>query len=71
MRIRCVVACHNANGVPDFYGTEIDCTEEQYEEGFHYAIAEARAEDNGYDRLMLTYDEKDGPSWLFDNVFKP
>lgn len=65
--IKCVVACRNAGGVPDFYPVIVVCSQEDYDDGYHYDLAEDAADEAKYetDDSGLTYDENDGPAWLF------
>ena len=65
MIVKCVVACMTTDGA-DFYFCKVRCSEQDYDNGEHYEIAEAAAENKGNDRPMVTYDENDGPDWLFD-----
>lgn len=67
MEIKCVVACRNCEGVPDFYFCKVKCSQEQYDNGEHYEIAEDAASKEGYEGPLLAYDENDGPDWLFDH----
>lgn len=52
------VACENSNGEPDFFFCIVECSESDYEEGFHYDVANEEAEKAGYSP-KLAYDEKD------------
>ena len=65
MQIRCVVACTNASGSPDFYPVEVTCTKDQYDNGDHYDSAIEAAQEADYEGKMVVFDEKDGPKWLF------
>jgi hypothetical protein len=65
MKIKCVVACVNAQGEPDFCCVIVECSQEQYELGEHYDRARQAASDGGYENPMLVYDENDGPRWFF------
>jgi hypothetical protein len=65
--IKCVVACHNASGEPDFYFCKVDCSKKQYDSGDHYTAAHGAALDNGYEFPMVAFDEWDAPSWLFEH----
>jgi hypothetical protein len=67
--IRCVVACSNAEGTPDFYPTTVETELMSYESGDHYDEAKCMATDNGYDGPFIVYDEMDGPDWLFEKLF--
>lgn len=67
MIINCVVAAVSADGAADFYFCKVQCAQYEYDNGTHYELAEAAAEDDGYERPMVTFDENDGPDWLFDH----
>jgi uncharacterized protein YneR len=68
-KFKCVVACTNANGSPDFFPCVIECTRAQYDNGFHYDAAKDAASEAGYENLTqaVVFDENDGPLWLFAN----
>lgn len=66
MQIKCVVACNNAAGNPDFYFCTVACTDEQYDAGEHCDVAEHAAREEGYEGPFVVYDEHDGPDWLFN-----
>jgi hypothetical protein len=70
MDIRCVVACKNASGQPDFFGCTLTATQEEYDNGEHYDAAAVAAEEEGYEGPFVVYDENDGPAWLFAHVGK-
>lgn len=53
-----IVACLNADGVPDFYFCKVRCTGEQYDNAEHYILAERRAIEAGYEP-RLSFDEND------------
>jgi len=65
MVIKCVVACMSSEGA-DFYFCKVKCAQDDYDNGVHYEIAEDAAEQDGYERPMVTFDENDGPDWLFE-----
>lgn len=69
MKIKCVVSCRDANGVPTFYPVEAEATAAEYEDGDHYERAAAAATAAGYESVGLVYDENDGPAWLFARLF--
>lgn len=64
--IKCVVACTNSEGTPDFFFCEISVSPSDYDDGLHYQAARLRAADEGYEYPMIAFDENDGPNWLFD-----
>jgi len=68
MVVKVVVAATNANGEPDFYWCKVDCSDQEYNEGWHYAMARDAAEENGYEGEMVVFDEHDPPKPLF-NMF--
>ena len=61
-RIRMAVVGTNANGEPDLYLTFVEATDLQYNEGQHYDVAIARAEDEGYRAPMIAFDQNDAAS---------
>jgi hypothetical protein len=61
-RIRMAVVGTNANGAPDLYLTFVEATNLQYNEGQHYDMAIARAEDEGYRAPMIAFDQNDAAS---------
>ena len=64
--VRCVVACHDANGEPNFFFCVVKISEEEYENGVHYDMAAEAAEADGYEGPFVIYDENDPPGeWLF------
>jgi len=69
MKIRCVVACVNSTGKPDFFGVVITCTRNVMKAGGHYDKAKRKATDCDCEGPMVVYDEGDGPAWLFEHVF--
>lgn len=54
----CIVSCLNSNGEPDFFFVKVQCTQEQYDNGYHYEAAKDFAEDEGYE-AYLVYDQND------------
>lgn len=65
--VKCVVACYNASGEPDFYPRNILCTEEQYNNGDHYEEAKSAAKVACYSGPMVCFDENDHKGFLFDH----
>lgn len=70
MKVKCVVACINSGGKPDFFPCEIVCTPNEYNDGDHYAFAKIEAFGKGYERThMVVFDENDGAKFLFSELF--
>ncbi len=67
MLIKTVTAVTNANGEPDFTFCIVECSQEDYDYGIHYEIAKDQAYIDGYEGETVVFDEKDGPSFLFDH----
>lgn len=65
--IKCVVACTNANGEPDFYFCKVEATQEEYDDGIHYERAKGKAKEEGYEAPFVVFDENDGLDWLFEH----
>lgn len=59
MNIKCMVAGTNASGEPDLTFVIIECTERQYLGGEHYDQAKEYAEDEGYEKPFVAFDEND------------
>lgn len=67
---RCVIACINANGDPDFFFCKVRCTPQQYENGDHLDRARALAEHEDYEGPFVVFDEDDmrsRPTFLLDH----
>ena len=47
--IKVVVLCENSMGEREFYTCAVNVTQEQYENGIHYDLAEDDAANNGYE----------------------
>jgi hypothetical protein len=62
------VAAINAGGEPDFFFTWVKCTERDRDDGTHYGIAKARAEEDGYEPRMA-FDAGDPAANLCDGNF--
>ena len=58
-RIRMAVLATNAEDSPDLYLTFVEATDLQYNEGQHYVMALARAEDECYRATMIAFDQND------------
>lgn len=69
--VKCVVACHNAAGEPDFYFCKVVCTAEEYYNGKHYDKAIQAAKDAGYEHQYVVFEKDDGPRWLFKHFIWP
>lgn len=61
-RLRMTALATNAEGAPGFYLTFVEATDLQYNEGQHYDMAIARAEDEGYRAPMIAFDQNDAAS---------
>lgn len=57
--VKCVVACFNSNGEPDFYFVKIKLTPEQFESGDHHKKADEYTLSEGYETCGLVYDQED------------
>jgi hypothetical protein len=62
--ITIVTACMRSDGLPDFALTEVEVTQEEFENGVHYVLAEERLDDRGYEEPYVHFDEHEGPSFL-------
>lgn len=58
-RVKVIVLCINANGVPEFHTCTPEVTPEQVANGEHYDLAKENASFNGYENPMIAFDAKD------------
>ena len=63
-----VTACMNADGTPDFALNEVEVSQEEYENGVHYLLADDRVADAGYDEPYVHFDEFEMPAFLHPAV---
>lgn len=68
--VKCAVACHDASGKPAIVFYRIPTTKAGYAKGEHYTAAEEEAYEDGYSLPMITFDEHDGPAWMFKNFYR-
>lgn len=54
---RIAVACRNASGMPDMPVFTVAVTESEYDLGIHYDKAEELAEEAGYERPFVCFDD--------------
>ena len=66
MITKCVVACTNAEGNPDFYYCKVKCTKAEYVGEAHRRKAKEAAIRDGY-KPFVVYGELDGRDWLFSH----
>lgn len=57
--VKTLVACRDASGVPTLFCASPVTTPEGYNEGEHYEIASGEAEDEGYEDVGLSIDDRD------------
>jgi hypothetical protein len=58
----------NANGLPDFTMTEVQVTHDEYENGVHYDMADARLAEAGFEEPTVHFDDFDAPDFLLPAV---
>lgn len=64
MKIRLVVACANASGIPCLIPIEVVVTEAEYARGDHYEKAESKLKLKGYEKPFVCIDENDAPEMV-------
>ena len=67
-RITVVSACMNASGTPDFALNEVEVTDDEYENGIHYYLAEADLLEAGYEEPFVHFDGRECPAFLIPAV---
>lgn len=58
-RVRVIVACYNASGEPDFCFVVVECNDLEWQHGEHYKAAERYADEEGYEKPFVAFDEDD------------
>jgi hypothetical protein len=66
--IAIVTACMTAQGTPDFAINSVEVTHEEYEEGFHYTLAEDLLADAGFEEPFIHFDQFESPPFLHSAV---
>jgi hypothetical protein len=67
-RIAIVTACTRADGLPDFAITNVEVTQEEYEHGVHYDLAEQLLAEQEYEKPFVHFDQTDAPAFLLPSV---
>jgi hypothetical protein len=67
-RIAIVTACTRADGLPDFAITNVEVTQEEYENGVHFDLAEQLLAEQDYEKPFVHFDQYDAPDFLLPAV---
>jgi len=67
---RMMVACHDSGGMPDLYFCKVRCSNEQYNDGEHYALASRKAEENCYEGPFVSFCEDDAAGKAMLDLFE-
>jgi hypothetical protein len=67
-RVTIVTACMTAAGSPTFVLNEVEVTQEDYENGVHYYLAEADLLVAGYEEPYVHFDDREAPPFLIPAV---
>jgi hypothetical protein len=59
-------ACMTAQGSPTFVLQDVQVTEEEYENGIHYAMAEDWLIDSGYEEPFVHFADAEAPAFLLE-----
>jgi hypothetical protein len=59
-------ACMTSQGSPTFVLQDVEVTEEEYENGIHYAMAEDWLTDSGYEEPFVHFADSEAPAFLID-----
>jgi hypothetical protein len=59
-------ACMTSQGSPTFVLQDVQVTEEEYENGIHYAMAEDWLTDAGYEEPFVHFSDAEAPAFLID-----
>jgi len=67
-RVAVVSACMRADGLPDFALTEVEVSQEEYDNGAHYALADASLTQRGYEEPFVHFAGSEMPPFLLPAV---
>lgn len=59
-----VSACMTHDGLPKFALNEVEVTQEEHENGVHYALVEERLAAAGYEEPFVHFADEEAPSFL-------
>lgn len=59
MNIKVAVACSDSAGTPSFFITTVAVTQEEYDDGFHYELAQDDAIEEGFESPFVCFDESE------------
>jgi hypothetical protein len=65
-----VSACMTVAGSPTFALNQVEVTQEEYENGVQYSLAEVKLMDAGYEEPFVHFDETEAPAFLVPAVNK-
>jgi len=65
-RVTIASACMTSQGSPTFVLQDVDVTEEEFENGIHYALAEDWLTDAGFDEPFVHFADEEAPAFLLD-----
>jgi len=63
-KVAVVTACMRADGLPDFALTHVEVSPEEYDNGIHYYLAEAKLLERGFEEPFVHFDELEAPPFL-------
>ena len=63
-----VTACTRADGCPDFTFTEVEVTQQEYDNGVHYDLAAQSLAERGYEKPYVHFDDREAPPFLHKAV---
>lgn len=69
LNMKFVVACIDANGKPALVPCAREVSRLEYVAGDHYDQVKHYLDGLGYEQPMTIFDERDGPAWLFEQLF--
>ena len=58
-----VTACMTRDGLPDFALTEVEVTPEEFDNGVHFYLVEARLSEGGYEEPFVHFDDQEAPAF--------
>ena|ERR1700722_19652903 len=68
LRVTIASACMTTSGTPDFTLTEVEVTQDEYENGVQYDLVVERLITNGFEEPFVHFEEIESPHFLVPAV---
>jgi hypothetical protein len=65
-----ISACMRPEGLPDFAVTQVEISQEEYENGVHYHLTDQSLMQRGYEEPFVHFADQEAPSFLRKAILK-